>query len=65
MQVMKLKEQIQSQSEQMKVLKNNTKTEVHDFEYRMSLKEKEKQDLQEEISTLREHIDTLQLDCDR
>ena len=39
--------------------------QVHDFAYRMERKEKERQDLQEEISTLREHIDTLQLDCDR
>ena len=39
--------------------------QVHDFEYRMERKEKERQELQEEIVSLRERSDTLQLDCDR
>ena len=63
--VVNLREHLQTVSEEMKVLKNNTKTEVHDFQYRIERKEKERLELQEEIGSLREHVDQLQLDCDR
>lgn len=63
--ISKLKDSVCSLSEELKVVKNNAKSQVGDLEYRLETVEAEKAELSGEMDTLRDHIDQLQLDCDR
>lgn len=63
--ITKLTEQLASMEEELKVSKNNAKTQLSDLQYRLGQVGGEKTDLQQEMESLRDHIDQLQLDCDR
>eukprot|EP00914_Ancora_sagittata_P000871 GHVO01002296.1.p1 GENE.GHVO01002296.1~~GHVO01002296.1.p1 ORF type:complete len:1070 (-),score=175.65 GHVO01002296.1:379-3588(-) len=59
------KENISSLEEEVKVCKNNAKTEMSDLQYSVERIEREKAELRQQGLGLRDHIDSLQLECDR
>jgi hypothetical protein len=63
--VARLKELLSSYEEEMKVIKNNAKTNVSDMEYKIQQVIAEKMELRQEMDALRDHIDRLEQDCDR
>lgn len=63
--VMRLKDQIINKEEEVKVHRNNAKSQLIDMEYKLDLVKKDRYDLQQELEHLREHIDQLELDSDR
>ena len=64
-QVSKLKDNVSSLEEELKVVKNNAKSQVGDLEYKLEQADSEKSEMASEMDTLRDHIDQLQIDCDR
>ena len=63
--ISKLRDNVASLTEELKVVKNNAKSQVGDLEYKLEQVESEKSEMTSEMDTLRDHIDQLQLDCDR
>ena len=64
-QISKLKDNVSSLEEEIKVVKNNAKSQVGDLEYKLEQADSEKCEMTAEMDTLRDHIDQLQIDCDR
>ena len=64
-QISKLKDNVSSLEEELKVVKNNAKSQVGDLEYKLEQVDSEKSEMASEMETLRDHIDQLQIDCDR
>lgn len=61
----RVKEICQQKDEEIKLLKNNSRSSVSTLEFKLEKLELEKTENQTENETLREHIDQLQQDCDR
>ncbi|XP_060581869.1 cytospin-A-like isoform X2 [Ruditapes philippinarum] len=63
--VTNLKDQIIVKEEEVKVHRNNAKSQVIDMEYKLELVKKDRYDFQQELEHLREHIDQLEQDSDK
>ena len=63
--VAKLREQVQNKEEEVKVHRNNAKSQIMDMEYQLELEKKSRYDFQQEIENLREHIDQMEQDSDK
>jgi len=63
--VMKIKDQLITKEEEVKVHRNNAKSQIIDMEYKLELEKKNRYDFQQELENLREHIDQLEQDSDK
>lgn len=63
--VTRLKDQIITKEEEVKVHRNNAKSQLIDMEYKLELVKKDRYDFQQELEHLREHIDQLEQDSDK
>lgn len=63
--VAKLREHVLNKEEEVKVHRNNAKSQIIDMEYKLELEKKNRYDFQQEIEHLREHIDQLEQDSDK
>lgn len=61
----KLREILTSKDEEVKGLKNNSKTKISELENKMEELQKERGNIQQEKEHLRDNIDQLEQDCDR
>ncbi|XP_062582587.1 cytospin-A-like [Saccostrea cucullata] len=59
------KESLTAKEEELKVCKNNAKTEIQDLKYQLEKLEKGKTDSSSELSNIREHIEQLKHDCNK
>lgn len=62
--VNKVKEQLSIRDEELKVSKNNAKSNLSDLEYKMETYLKERDESQKQTEKLRDHIVQLEQDCD-
>ncbi|KAH3883339.1 hypothetical protein DPMN_007294 [Dreissena polymorpha] len=63
--VMRLKDQLITKEEEVKVHRNNAKSQIIDMEYKLEVANKNKYDYQQELENLREHIEQLEQNSER
>ncbi|CAC5386653.1 SPECC1 [Mytilus coruscus] len=61
----RVKEICQQKDEEIKLLKNNSRSSVSSLEFKLDKLEKEKSENQNQNQSLREHIDQLEQDCEQ
>ncbi|KAK3083835.1 hypothetical protein FSP39_003886 [Pinctada imbricata] len=63
--ITRLKETLGQREEELKVSKNNAKTELSDLRFQVETLQKGKSEQHSEVEMLRQHVDTLAQDCQR